>query len=301
MIEVLLAAIFGALIGSFLNVCIFRWPRDLSVVRPRSFCPSCLRAFLENRGLDADEDVPPAEFEAGARQSQVAWYDNVPVLSFLLLRGKCRRCAVVIPWRYPLVELLTAGCFGWLVAEHGLTLVALRLCVFAALLIGMVFSDLETLLLPDEFTLGGFVLGLAFSCFVLLDDGIFRAILGLFGVGLGPRMGSLVEAALGGLVPAGAMWFGGWLFEKLRNKEGLGFGDVKMLAMIGAFLGIQGALFTVILGSVGGSVLGLIFIKATGKDADSYPLPFGTFLGVAGLLVALTGNQLLAWYTRLLS
>ena len=298
--EVILAALFGLLIGSFLNVCIYRWPRDLSVVRPRSFCPSCVEAVLLRHGHAEDDDIPAAELTASMQHSQIAWYDNFPLASYVLLRGKCRHCGTSIGWRYPLVELLTAACFAWFVWHFGLTLTGLKYCVFSALLLGLIFSDLETLLLPDEMTLGGFCIGLAFSFLVPLPGGIFSAVFGLFGVELGSRLGSFTEAALGGLVPAGAIWFGGWLFEKLRDKEGLGLGDVKMLAMVGAFLGIQGALLTVILGSVAGSIIGIIFIKATGKDASSYPLPFGTFLGAAALVSAMAGNSLLGLYVRTL-
>ena len=127
----------GLLLGSFLNVCIHRWPNDLSVVKPRSFCPHCERP--------------------------IAAYDNIPVLSYLLLGGKCRHCKASISFRYPLVELLTALCFAWFTALHGLTLTTAANCVFAFLLIGLSFSDLETLLLPDELTLGGTLAGLAFS------------------------------------------------------------------------------------------------------------------------------------------
>jgi leader peptidase (prepilin peptidase)/N-methyltransferase len=304
LVEVILATLFGLLIGSFLNVCIYRWPRDLSVVQPRSFCPSCLDALLQRHGYTPDEDdappVPPAQLHAWMREAQVAWYDNIPVASYALLRGKCRNCGAAINWRYPLVEFLTAVAFAWFVWQFGLTPAALKYCVLAALLIGLIFSDLETLLLPDELTIGGFFIGLAFSLVVPVPGGIFASIFALFGVDLGARPGSFVEALLGGLVPSGAIWFGGWLFEKLRAKEGLGFGDVKMLAMVGAFLGVQGALLTVILGSVAGSVIGLIYIKATGKDAASYPLPFGTFLGAAALVSAVSGNTLLGWYVRTL-
>ena len=261
MIEALIAALFGLLIGSFLNVCIHRWPRDLSVVRPRSACAEC--------------------------EKPIAWYDNVPVLSYLILRGRCRQCGARIHWRYPVVELITAAAFAYFVHRTGVNLVALKYCVFAAILIALVFCDFDTLILPDEFTVGGFVIGLVFALFVPVRDSTFHLIAGLFGALPGPRVGSLGEALLGAIVPAGSIWFGGWLFEKLRHKEGLGFGDVKMLAMVGAFLGIQGALMTIIAGSVAGSIIGLIFVKATGKDAATYPLPFGSFLGAAALLVAI--------------
>jgi leader peptidase (prepilin peptidase)/N-methyltransferase len=245
--EVWLAGIFGLLIGSFLNVCIYRWPRDLSVVRPRSKCPAC---------------------DAG-----IAWYDNVPVLSWLLLRGRCRHCRARIHWRYPVVELLTAVSFAWFVSQHGLSLAAARYCVFTAILIALGFADADTRILPDELTLGGTLIGFVLSA-------------------------SLTDSLIGAVVASGSLWLAGWLFKKLRHKEGLGLGDVKMLAMIGAFLGLQGALLTIVVGSFLGAIVGLVWIRLTGKDAASYELPFGTFLAVAGFLVAVGGESVIGWYTR---
>jgi leader peptidase (prepilin peptidase) / N-methyltransferase len=251
-IESLLGGVFGLLIGSFLNVCVRRWPRDLSVVRPRSACPEC--------------------------GTQIAWYDNIPVLSYLLLRGHCRQCGKGISWRYPVVELLTAISFAFFISRYGLSVEAMKYCVFAAILIALVFTDLETLLLPDQFTIGGLLAGLVFAVY----------------------LGSIRDALLGAIIPAGAIWFGGWLFERLRHKQGMGFGDVKMLAMIGAFLGIRGALLTIILGAIAGSVIGLAFIKISGKDAGSYQLPFGSFLGAAALFAAIEGQGIIAWYADFL-
>ena len=259
--ETLLAALFGLLIGSFLNVCIHRWPRDLSVVRPRSACPEC--------------------------EQPIAWYDNIPLVSYLLLRGKCRQCGIAISWRYPVVELLTAISFAYFAHHLGVSVQAIKYCVLAAILIGLIFSDLETLLLPDELTIGGAAIGLGFALFVPVPDSMFQLIAGISGFDARGRGGMFGEALLGAILPAGLIWLGGWLFEKLRHKEGLGFGDVKMLAMVGAFLGIRGALFTVILGSIAGSIIGLAYIKITGKDASSYPLPFGSFLGAAALIAAI--------------
>jgi leader peptidase (prepilin peptidase)/N-methyltransferase len=270
--EWVIAGLFGLLIGSFLNVCIYRWPRDLSVVRPRSACVEC--------------------------EKPIAWYDNVPVLSFFILRGRCRQCGARIHWRYPLVELITAACFAYVVHKSGLSVEAVKYCVFSSIVIALVFSDLDTLLLPDELTIGGFFIGLAFALFTPVPDTTFHLIASLFGVLPGPRLGMLGEALLGAVVPAGSIWFGGWLFEKLRHKEGLGFGDVKMLAMVGAFLGIRGALLTIVLGAVAGSVVGLLFIKLTHKDAASYPLPFGSFLGAAALVAAVEGQSVIGWYVR---
>jgi leader peptidase (prepilin peptidase)/N-methyltransferase len=265
-----IAGLFGLLIGSFLNVCIHRWPLELSVVRPRSRCPSC--------------------------ENPIGWYDNIPLLSWIVLRARCRRCGAAIPWRYPLVELLTGVFFFWFGSRLGLTPEALKYCVFAAILIGLVFSDLETLLLPDEFTVGGTLAGLAFSWFVPVPDGTFTLLAGLAGVRPGPRLGSFGGAVLGGIVPAGTLWLAGWLFEKLRHKEGLGFGDVKMLAMIGTFLGLSGALLTCFAGSVMGSVVGLIWIAAARKNASTFQLPLGSFLGAAALFNAAAGQN---WYWAL--
>ena len=268
----LLAGLFGLLIGSFLNVCIHRWPQELSVVTPRSHCPGC--------------------------DHLIAWHDNIPLVSWLILRARCRHCQCPIHWRYPLVELLTGLCFFWFAAHAGISLNTLKYCVFSAMLIGLIFSDLETLLLPDEFTKGGFVIGLAISPFVPVPDATFRFASEILGFRFGTRVDSVGEALLGGILPAGTLWLIGWLFERFRHKEGLGFGDVKMIAMIGAFLGLRGALLTVILGSIAGSVIGLVYIKATRQDAGEFPLPFGSFLGAAAIAVAMAGQN---WYWALFS
>ncbi len=268
--EQLIAVTLGLLLGSFLNVCIYRWPNDLSVVAPRSFCPGCER--------------------------QIAAWDNIPVLSYLMLGGKCRHCKTKISWRYPLVEVLTAACFSWFTALHGLTLPTLANCIFAFLLIGLSFSDLETFLLPDELTLGGTVVGLTLSFFVPVHDSSFALIASIAGYHPTPAWSSFGEAILGGAVPAGIMWLIGFLFEKIRHKEGLGFGDVKMILMIGTFAGLLGMLQTLILASITGSIIGLVWTRFKGQDTDTYQ-PFGTFLGAGALFTALTGPD---WFWRLL-
>jgi leader peptidase (prepilin peptidase)/N-methyltransferase len=255
-----LAGLFGLLIGSFLNVCIYRWPRDLSVVAPRSRCPAC--------------------------EHLIAWYDNIPVFSYVILQGRCRNCSQRISARYPLVELLTAAAFVCSVAQHGLTLEAGKYCVFAAIVIGLIFSDLETRILPNELTIGGCLIGVAFSLIVATPDSTFAIVASLAGMILSSRVASIGESLLGALVPAFGLWLIGWLFEKLRHKEGLGFGDVKMIAAIGAFLGVRGALLSLVVGSVLGSVTGLTWIAVTRKDAGTYQLPFGTFLGIGALVAA---------------
>jgi leader peptidase (prepilin peptidase)/N-methyltransferase len=169
------------------------------------------------------------------------------------------------------------------------------MCVFSAMLVGLLFSDLEQRILPDELTLGGIAAGLAFAAFVKVPDLTGQAVLWLMGVNLAAgRVESMVEAALGAVLPALFLWAGGVLYFKLRHREGLGLGDVKLVAMVGSFLGLHGALLTLIIGSLSGSILGYAYIKVTGKDAATYELPFGTFLGAAGLVVALAAGNLLA-------
>jgi leader peptidase (prepilin peptidase)/N-methyltransferase len=263
----ILAFLFGLLIGSFLNVCIYRWPRDLSVVRPRSHCPQC--------------------------EKLIAWYDNVPLLSYALLRGRCRRCRARISIRYPAVELLTGLLFFYFVREFGPSALAVKLCVFSAALLALAFSDLEERILPDEFTLGGILAGLAFALFIPTPDQTAQMFAWLLGGSLSGRTDSVVEAALGAALPSVTLWIGGWVFEKVRHKEGLGLGDVKLIAMMGAFLGLRGALMALFLGSLGGSILGYAWMKATGKDPASYQLPFGTFLAASGIAVSIFSRTML--------
>jgi len=271
MLESLLALGAGLIIGSFLNVCIYRLPRDLSVAQPaRSYCPGC--------------------------EHPIAWYDNIPLLSYLVLRGRCRHCRQRIPWRYPIVECLTALLFFLCVHPLGLTLLAAKYCLLCALLVGLVFADLEERILPDEFTLGGTLAGLILAWFVPVDDVIAHALLSMANVDWQPRVMSFAESLAGALVPTFFLWFGGYIYEKIRHKEGLGLGDVKMMAMIGAFLGLRASLLTLIAASVLGSIMGLLYILITRKDASSYELPFGTFLGAAGIVVALLGQRVIGWY-----
>ena len=265
MIE-LLVVLFGLIFGSFLNVCIHRLPRDGSVVRPRSHCIHC--------------------------GHQIDWYDNIPVAGFFLLGRSCRHCRASISWRYTLVELLTAAFFLLIYANWGLTPYAAKMALFVTLLEGMVFSDWETRLLPDEFTLGGLAAGMALAWFIPVQNGMA----GMFVDSEG--MASVFDASMGASFAAGALWLVGYLFKMVRNLEGLGFGDVKMVAMMGAFLGLSSTLLAILLACVAGSAGGLAFILLMKKDSK-YELPLGSFLGIAGITVALWGSQILHWYTGL--
>jgi leader peptidase (prepilin peptidase)/N-methyltransferase len=269
MIEAALAGLFGLLIGSFLNVCIYRLTRDLSVVRPaRSYCPEC--------------------------ENTIAWFDNVPLLSYVLLKGRCRHCGKRIPLRYPIVEALTAALFFLFVAALGPTLMAFKYCLLAAILIGMVFTDLEERILPDEFTLGGLVAGLALSWVIPTPSGLVSFLLAVSGRQMTGHVLSLLESILGAVIPSGLLWLTGVLFEKLRHKEGLGFGDVKMMAMVGAFLGLGLTFQTLMLGTLMGSVAGLAYILIARKDHSNYELPLGSFLGAAGIIVILLDQRVFA-------
>lgn len=256
MIEAIVAALFGLLIGSFLNVCIYRMPHDLSVVHPRSFCPSC--------------------------EKQIAWYDNLPVLSWVVLQGACRYCGAAISWRYPAVEALTGALFFLAVLILGFNAAALKLCVFSAIMVALVFMDFEERILADEFTLGGTVVGLIFAWFVPMSPSLVTFLLPPT---WDSRWHSVAESLAGAVILSVMLWVIGKLFHMIRGVEGMGFGDVKMVACMGAFLGMMPTLMTVVLGSVLGSVIGLIYIRLSGKDMSSYPLPFGSFLGVAALVV----------------
>ena len=269
MMEAAIAFLFGLLIGSFLNVCIYRLPRDLSVVRPRSHCVVC--------------------------EKPIAWYDNVPLVSYALLGGRCRACRARISPRYPVVELLTGTLFFIYILRDGVTPVGLKFCLLGAMLVALVFTDLEERILPDEFTLGGAALGLVLSLFVPVQDITAHAIFWMLDIQISPTLVSFAESLIGGLLPAFFLWFGGWVYERMRHREGMGLGDVKMMLMVGSFLGLQRTLLTMILGSVVGSIIGLAYVKIARKDMATYELPFGTFLGCGAIAVTLLGTKLLQW------
>ena len=251
---IILIAVAGLVFGSFLNVVIYRLPRDMSLVRPPSTCPAC-----------------------GAR---IKPYDNVPVFSYLALRGRCRSCGRKIPAVYPLVEALTAGGFLLVYFNSG-RLLGLEFyagCLFTAALIVLGFIDYFHQILPDAITMPGLVLALAYSFF--RDDLSFR--------------GALVGAVSG----AGFLLlvYGGYLL--IRKKEGLGMGDVTMMLMVGAYLGLMRTFLTLILGSFVGALVGVFFILRRKKDLQ-FAMPFGTFLAPAAFVSALWGERIIRAYLSL--
>jgi leader peptidase (prepilin peptidase)/N-methyltransferase len=265
---------FGLVIGSFLNVCIVRIPAGKSIVAPASACPVC---------------------GVGIRP-----YDNIPVISYLLLRGKCRGCKTSISPLYPFIELLTALLFFGCYWAFGLTLEALKWCIFSSLMIVLVFTDLRDRILPDAINFGGSAVGLAFSLVLRPDDGTARWIAGMLFPALhSMRAISLLDALLGAAVGGGLLRLVMEAYFRVRHRDGMGMGDVKMMLMSGAFLGLKRTMLTIFAGSLLGTLLGLAFMLARGKKSD-YELPFGSFLGMAALLVVFFGTPVVNWYWALM-
>ena len=194
------------------------------------------------------------------------------------------------------MELATALLFAWAVFNLGVSLLAVKFCIFSAIIVTLVASDLEERILPDEFTLGGTLVGLVLAWFSPLSLGLSRI---LAPTSQNIPLLSVIEAAIGAGVSSGAIWLVAKLYQLLRKREGMGLGDVKMIAMIGAFLGLQGALLTLIVGSLVGGLCGLVYIFVTGKNASTYQLPFGAFLGLSAMFIAIFGDTVLQWYIRL--
>jgi leader peptidase (prepilin peptidase)/N-methyltransferase len=257
----------GASIGSFLNVCISRWPAELSVIKPRSRCPKCERA--------------------------IAWYENIPLISWLLLRGKCRGCGLPISMQYPAVELLVA--LGWVacVITFDVTFEAFRVAIFGTILFGIAVTDAKHYLIPDGFTITGLVLviGMAVANFFAGEVTVFA---------------TPWPAILGACVGAGAITIIGWLAEVAMKREAMGFGDTTLMAVVGAALGPERALLTIVGGAFVGAVFFLLVVgpivwmrnRGTGKAFEFPDVPFGVFLAPAAMLALLWGDRLIVWYVQ---
>ena len=265
--------LFGLCIGSFLNVCIHRLPQGQSVVRPRSRCPKC--------------------------GQPIAAYDNIPVLSYVLLRGRCRHCRARISPQYPLVELLTG--LVWVLAylSFDASAAGVKAALLASAMIVLMFTDLHHRTLPDKVTLPGIVVGLLFALWLPIEDNTATLLWRWATGGFPPMMAaSVVNAILGAAIGAGILYGLGELWFRLRGVEAMGLGDVKMMAMVGVFLGPKLTTLTLLLGSLAGSLLGSLFILLARKDAK-YELPFGSFLGAAALVALFWGEPLIELYTGL--
>src|SRR5580700_3523936 len=267
--------VFGLIIGSFLNVCILRIPVSESIVLPPSHCPSC------------GTPIKP--------------YDNIPVVSWLLLAGRCRKCKAHISAMYPMVEIGTGLLFLACYFAFGISAEALKWAIFAALLIVLTITDLRERILPDKVNFFGLGAGLLFSFFTKSLDGTALWLAGRWFDFPPPQMAlSFADAALGALAGSGLLWIVAEGYFRIRGREGMGLGDVKMMAAVGAFLGLRRTMLTILLGSLLGSVIG-IFLIAVSKKGRDYELPFGTFLGAGALLVVFFGTPALHWYESLLA
>ncbi|MDO8957069.1 MAG: prepilin peptidase [Deltaproteobacteria bacterium] len=239
----------GCCVGSFLNVCIYRVPRGLSIVSPRSFCPVC--------------------------QAPIRAYDNIPLLSYLLLRGKCRNCQGEIFWRYPLVEALTGGITLALFFKFGFSLSFFSFLAFSAALIVITFIDLDHRIIPDVISLPGIAIGF---------------LLAILGTSI-----TVKESLIGILAGGGSLFVVAFVYETLTKREGMGGGDVKLLAMIGAWLGWKSVLFSLFFASLSGTFIGgaTMLIR---KEGRHYAIPFGPFLALSALAYIFFGPQLIDWY-----
>jgi leader peptidase (prepilin peptidase)/N-methyltransferase len=249
--QLAILVLLGLAVGSFLNVCIHRLPRGESLNSPPSRCPHC--------------------------DYRLRWSDNIPLVSYAFLGGRCRQCRARISVRYPIVELITMALFVAHGAVFGWTPLLVPRLVFACAMVVLFAIDLEHHLLPNVITLPGIAVGLIASA--VLPPGI-------------------VDALIGVLIGGGVLWLIGEAYFRYSGQEGMGGGDVKMLAMIGAFLGWKLVLVTLVLSSVLGSVIGLIVIAAR-KGGLKYALPYGTFLALGALVASLAGEAIVNWYVGL--
>lgn len=251
-LQALFAFVFGAITGSFLNVCIVRLPREESVVAPPSHCPHC--------------------------NYQIRWYDNIPLFSYLLLKGKCRGCHVPISLQYPLVELLNGLLTLALFLRFGLSIAFAALFIFCSALVVITFIDLEHQIIPDEISLSGIILGFLLSFMI-------------------PRH-SWLNSLLGILLGGGSLLLVAWGYEKLTGKEGMGGGDIKLLAMMGAFLGWKAVPFIIFVSSLAGSIIGISIMLIRKKDSK-LAIPFGPYLALAAILYIFYGPRIIHWYLNL--
>jgi leader peptidase (prepilin peptidase)/N-methyltransferase len=285
-------AVAGLIFGSFLNVCISRIPHEQSIVSPRSRCPRC-----------------------GA---PIGWYHNIPVFSFLWLKGRCADCNQPISSRYPLVELLTAALFLACFAKFGAGLALLKFCVLSFLLVGLIFMDAETGLLPAEFTYSGILLGVLFAWLVPSDSSGTGFLFQLMGVRLpfDPRQASLVDAVIAMLISAAFFYIVWALYYLVRKRHGLGFGDIALIAMCGAFLGLKLTLFVLFAAPIVAAVyaVGWMTLNALrGREAaaagearlstaemlQQAEVPFGVFLGACSLFAVFWGERAWSFYLAL--
>ena len=249
----LYSLLVGLALGSFMNVCIYRIPLEKSIIRPSSSCPNCGK--------------------------KIRFYDNIPLISYLLLLGRCRHCHHPISWRYPAVEAITGLLSLALFIRYGLSLQYLLFLLFATTLVTISFIDLDHQIIPDVLSIPGIVAGLA-AAFIPGNVSWFDSIIGIIGGG-------------------GTLFLVGLIYEKLTGKQGMGGGDVKLLAMIGAWMGWRSLPFVLLVSSLTGAIIGSVFLLAAGKGYR-VKIPFGPFLSLGALFYIFFGPQLTNWYINLL-
>jgi leader peptidase (prepilin peptidase)/N-methyltransferase len=266
--------VFGLIVGSFLNVCIVRLPRGGSIVKPPSHCPRC--------------------------QSGIKFYDNIPLISFLLLRGKCRNCGEPISWRYPLVELTNALLYVGIVSEFWLGGEAFMMMALCSSLIVITVIDYDHMIIPDKITLPGMLVGLTLAPFFMspLGDPLPFNLDALI-PHAGPYLTGFLNSLIGLILGGGLLLSIGWAWEKLRHIEAMGGGDVKLMGMVGSFLGWKGALLTIMLGALTGSVIGVLLIVLKRHKMEKL-IPFGPFLAAGALASAFYGPNIILWYLGLI-
>jgi leader peptidase (prepilin peptidase)/N-methyltransferase len=265
----------GAMIGSFLNVVIHRLPREQSIVFPNSTCPRC--------------------------SARIKAYDNVPILSFLILRGQCRACSAPISPRYPAVEALTALLFAAVTWHDRLSFALLFDLAFTASILALLFIDAEHMILPNAITYPGILFALITRAVIPylagpshFDD--LPQLITFFPPAWPVSLVSLIGAAIGALAGGGSLWLMGFLWKKLRGVEAMGFGDVKMMFMVGAYLGWRLTILTILIGAFSGSLVGISLMLRRGSRNLQMMLPFGIFLGIGSIVSLLVGARIIAWY-----
>ncbi len=283
----------GLAFGSFLNVCITRIPRDQSVVSPPSHCPHC--------------------------NKPIRWRDNIPLLSWIGLRGRCRDCGRPISRRYLVVELLTASLFVACYASFGTAWFTLKFCVFCFLIVGLIFMDAETGLLPREFTYAGIAIGLATAWFGSIDASGTTFLFSVMGARVVPSNPELylLDSVVGAVFGAAFFYLAWALYYLVRRRHGVGFGDIALIAMVGAFLGLKLTVLVVFLSPIIATIFaltmlllsrktnlepGLVQTKSEADGAKSFlfrEVPFGVFLGGSSLIALFAGRQIWAWYLGL--
>ena len=243
--------IFGTVIGSFLNVVIYRLPREKSLISPPSSCPNC--------------------------GHKIKWYENIPIISYIFLKGKCSKCKYPISPRYPFVEFITGVLYSLTYLKFGISIDLIFSLIFVSLVIALTFIDFDFKIIPDEINLIGFISGIIYS-FLRQDF-------------------SVVDALIGAVVGAGFLWLIAFLYLKYRGIEGLGMGDVKLLAFFGTYFGWFGSLFIIFFGSLVGAVIGILSAYLSkAEDKSTYEIPFGPFLSLAAVIYLFFGESIKQFY-----